>query len=437
MSAHKNIQEDLNIYKSVTYSLRAFNSINEYIIKQNYIDIEKNKTEIMSLNIYITYLEIIKEICHYVINKNENNYYYINYFEEYNITEKIETRLKIMKGNFNFNFIISTIKNHKNPIMKEKAFFQGFTESINFYISSKNDIMKEFEKIAKGTTTIISYFKLLSIFCNIIIKIIDVQNKLKGILKYSTISKGFLTYELDFQYSNDKINSKKDSEDSFLELANDILDKMRKNKNDKIKVKYKINFYFDEKNENFVETCSGNDVINFIQKKFYLISDFFTRFFNDNSLKMKILEDILDKSLYIKKLNENIIYNILEEKIFNYKINIHEEAKEKIYSSFFSSLFQENQNLLSLYIKNTFNDINQPNYEDLFFSIKQKIDKIIYNFLEPCLSFNCKIYDLLKIEKFPIIRGFNYHRIKNITNIGFHRYTYNNYVDLSEIISSN
>ena len=426
-------QEQSNFYKFIILSLRDFNSISEYIIRKDYMDNEKNnKEKNVFLNTYKTYLEIIKEICHYLINEKENYLFSINFFEIYNINEKIENKLKKMKENLNLNSIILAIKNNENPMMKEEVFSKSFSESINYYISSDNKIKKQYEKISKEKTDIISYFKLLSINCNIIIKIIEIQNKIYQIMGYSIISKEFLIIEHEFQYNKDKINSKKSSEDSIFELANDILDKLRKYNKNKIKVKYKVNFYFNEKKENFVETYNDNDLINFIQEKYNLIATFFNNLYNENSSLIQISADISDKSLYIKKLNEKIIYNILKRKLFNYNFIIGEEEKEKIISVFFSCLFKENQNLISSYLKNIFDDINKPNYEDFIFSIEKEIDKIIYNYLEPCLSFNFKIYNLLKLEKDPIIIM----NTKININSSFHRYNYNNYINLSEIIFS-
>ena len=71
---------------------------------------KNNKEKNVFLNTYKTYLEIIKEICHYLINEKENYLFSINFFEIYNINEKIENKLKKMKENLNLNLLYFTHK---------------------------------------------------------------------------------------------------------------------------------------------------------------------------------------------------------------------------------------------------------------------------------------------------------------------------------------
>ena len=188
-----------------------------------------------------------------------------------------------------------------------------------------------------------------------------------------------------------------------------------------------------------------------IQKKCHLITTFFTEHFDfdKNSLKILIFEndnqDLPDKSLFSKKVNEKIIYNILEEKLFNYKNKIKKESKNEIISNFFSKFLEENQNILPSYFKNTVDDINQPNYEDFLFSINNKIDKIFFNFIEPYLSLNYKISIILNLKNNTtnISKNNNnslviYNSFRKRINIRkiYYMYNYNNYININEIISS-
>ena len=97
-------------YKTIIYSLLNFNETSTYIL-QNHSDLVgkyKWKNDI-NLSIYINYLEVIIEIYHYLLNKNEDKRYIINIIEEFNISETIEAKLNSMKNNINLNIIITEI----------------------------------------------------------------------------------------------------------------------------------------------------------------------------------------------------------------------------------------------------------------------------------------------------------------------------------------
>ena len=402
-------------YKYIIYSLLDFNEVNIYFIKNNSTIIKKNEYgEKSPLNLYIFYLETIKDIYHYIIYKKENNSYSINIFEEYNITPEIETRLEKMKKNININTIISEIiKTYENLEINQNEFFNYVVKWINNYINSKNEIMKGFNKISKEKNNIISYFKFLAVNCNIIIRAIEIFDKIIDILNYSIIDDSFLHINIEFHYSKDKIISKKNSGESLYEIVNNFFYLVDNSNNEKYEGKYKVYFYFDEQKENFYETCSEIDLITFIKSKSHQIKSFFNKYFDEKNP-----------------------YDILEERIFNYIIKIPENIKKQISSTFFNSFLEENQNLLSTYAKNTVCNINQLNYDDFLFFIKEKIDKIVFNILSPCLSFNYKIYSLLDFEKEPQLVFKEPKTKKCFEQKDLHLYNYNDYININEIISS-
>ena len=243
-------KEESNLYQLVIYSLLDFNDTSIYFINNNFMKKDKSDSKInTSLKIYSTYLEIIKEICHYVIGKKTDNFYYINYLEEYNITGVIEANLKKLKKNISLNIIKYIIKAYKTFVNKENVFFNPLIKWINDYIVI--DVMKEYKRILKEKINIISFFKDLLFNCNNIIKVIEMFNKINDILKYSTISVGYLIINLDFQHCTDKLISNYNSGDSLFDLVNDILEKRTIDKNKKIEVKYKVFFNFDSKKMSF------------------------------------------------------------------------------------------------------------------------------------------------------------------------------------------
>ena len=430
----KDDKDESILYKSIIYSLFDFNEASKYIIVNNKkIRGKFGMDTDAPFKIYMIYLEFIKEIYHYLINKKEDNFYYLNFLEEYNITEVIEVRLEKMKQKINLpGMLTEIIKICEDIGMKKNIFFKYIVEWIKNFIFSKNEVMKKIKKISKEKNNIISFFKYLVGNCNIIIKTIELFNKINDIVKYSTISYSYLNINIEFRYSKDKIISKKDSGDSIFELVNNLIYQINRINNKKCEVTYLVHFYFDDKKENFYETCTDIDLIEYIRNKCSLITIFFTENFNQNFLKIQISDN--DNIEKVNKINEKIIYIILKEKIFDYAINIEKNVKDQIVSSFFNSFLKESQSLLSSYLKNTVNDISQPNLEDFLFLIKQKVDKIVFNFLNPCLSLNSKIYSLLDFEKNTKLAI--YKKKLCIQKKELHMYNYNNYINLNEIISS-
>ena len=381
------------------------------------------------------YLEFIKEIYHYIINKKEDNFYYINLLEEYNISDVIETRLEKMKKNINLNEIVTEIiKVYENLGINKSVFFKYIVEWINNYFDSNSKIMEDIKKISKEKNNIISFFKYLVANCNSIIRVIEIFEKISDIIKYSNFSYKYINIIIEFQYNKDKFISKKNSEDSILEILNKFIIYQISDVDidENFEFKYIVHFHWDEKKENFYETCTDIDLIEFIRKKCLLVAIFFRKIFSENSIDIQMFED--DNLEKIKVLNAQIIHNNLKEKIFNYVIDIKEDVKNQIVSSFFDLFLKENQSLLSSYIINTIYDINQPNYEDFLFQIKRKLDNIVFNFVGPCLSLNYKINSLLDFEKET---KSDFHAKKHcIQKKDLHMYNYNNYINLNEMISS-
>ena len=111
-----------------------------------------------------------------------------------------------------------------------------------------------------------------------------------------------------------------------------------------------------------------------------------------------------------------------------YNIDIKEEKQKKEIFNVFEQFLEENQNLIASFFKETSNKCNQPNYDDCIYAIKSKINEIVFNLLEPCLSLNYKINSLV-IKNSSFKKKFNYRKI--LTQ------NYNNYIiNLDEIMNS-
>ena len=111
-----------------------------------------------------------------------------------------------------------------------------------------------------------------------------------------------------------------------------------------------------------------------------------------------------------------------------YNVEIKEEHKEKIFN-IFTSFLEENQNIIASYFKETSDKFNQPNYEDCICSIKYKIDNVVFNSFEPCLSMNLQLKSLFfKQNRYFFSYGY-YDRIK------INKY-YDYIINLDEIISA-
>ena len=178
-------KEEIVGYKAIIYSLLNFNETSMHILQNNSELIEKYKWENdVPLSIYINYLETIIEIYHYLLNKNEDKIYNIDVLEEFKFSENIQTKLNSMKNNINLNILITEIiKVYEKLGLNKNGFFDVAKKWINDYIISENEIMKEYKKTEREKVTILSYFKFLKENCNILIKTIEVFNKIKEILK--------------------------------------------------------------------------------------------------------------------------------------------------------------------------------------------------------------------------------------------------------------
>ena len=480
-------EEEIIHYKTIIYSLLDFHQTSNYILQNHSNLMEKygfkDKT---FLNIYTNYLEIVIELYHYISNKDENDIYYINILEEYNITPNIENKLRTMKNNINLNKITQEIiKAFENSGLNKNVFFEPIQKWINNYINSNNEIMNEYKKISEEKISIFSYFKYLSLNCFILLKAIETFNQIKEFLEFSNISlslkeldypnyyyffndyfnkdelnKYILELKIDFIFSKDKKTSKQNSGDSLFKFAKNFVNQINQNnynpnnKNYKFEGNLIVYFYFNEEKEIFYETCSNNDLKEFVLLKCSNIKKFIGSIIakkNDYMLeketnKIKYINELL---FINNKLNEKDLYSIIIENILSYDLEIKDETQKNKILNIFNPILEENQNLIASYFKNTIDNMIEPDYFNCLNLIRYKFDKLIFNSLDPCISLNFKLNKICLDEKY-LNRSFYSSKHKKcflyysflgelkLVNGKCLKYikNYTNYINLNEIISS-
>ena len=367
----------INNYGTIIYSLANFNEASLYIIQNNSNFIEKydwdDKTP---LSIYMAYLKSIKIIYYYILRRKAYEYS-ISFLEEYNITEKTETRLNSMKNNIDLSKIIpEIIKTYEKLGINNNALFEQVEKWITNYIISKNEIMNEYNKISNGKMNIVSFFNFLEINCNIIIKAIETFNSINEILKFVNINDNYLydyhiilNLNTDFIFSQDKNESRKILGDSLFKSGKDLVNHCIEYKEERIKdelkkkelvkeskniktifeFNMKICFYFDEGTEKFHETCSNLDLIEFVKNKIITIKKFI-----QNILEKTIYNEKNDKDdlLFINnKLNEKNIYSLLTSFAFGFNFEIKDKIQKQKILNLYNQFLEENQNLISSYLQ--------------------------------------------------------------------------------------
>ena len=422
-------EEEIIHYKTIIYSLLDFNKTSTYILNNNSNLLKKyNLEDEIPLNIYIKYLEIIIEIYRSIINKNEEYLYNINFLDEYNNSKKLETKLKTMKNKINLNNISSELIKAYRDIDMDKniksPFFERIVKFINNFIISKNDIMNEYKNLSNGEINIISFFKFLSLNCSILLKFIEAFNQINEIIKLENIQYYILLkLNIEFIFNEDKNISRQNSGNSLLKLAQDFLNQLRANTSIKnFESTIKIHFYFNEDKECFCETCSNINLIEFIKTKYISINKCINEIINNKINSVNPKEEKYNELLIINdKLNEKDIFYIITN-IFGYNLEIENEDKKEEIFELFTPLIKENQELISSYFKNSFEDYLQPEYFTLLFLIKSKINKIIFNSIGSSISLNKKINKILSDDKKAFL-------VSSVEK-------YNNYINLNEIIIS-
>ena len=390
------------------------------------------KCEYFDLTEYLNYLRVIKIICMFFLknyNKTEKNYE-INIFKE-NVPEKVKNKISLLKSRIDLKQILYYILKpyEELNINNNRVLYNALINWLNNYLE-KDKVIKTFEILSKEDKNIISFLKYLYYNCNIIINWIE---KIKQI-DFSNIHNNDM---LDFSQLNfkrkevddikillkcfkvvlieekNKDYAKANLDNSLYSFGKEMVGITNKDINsynideeiEGLEVHILIPFYFNEEEETFIETTSNMKLSDYIFCKLSSIYNFIYNYHkNYNQLTCErrngeiTIKDI--KEIY-KKINP--LYEITDN--------------ENIIFKMFIPFLNDNKDLICSYIRDTAKDCSQPNFEDFIFFIKSKIDNIIFNYLNPCLTFNYFLGIYCQNETF------------------FSTSKYNNYIDFNNFLS--
>ena len=410
---------DMNCYKYLIDSLSDFHQSCHIIIQNN--NQKKNEykwnNKNYELNVFMSYLEAISNICRYVIfscdeNKNEYN---INYYTE-ELSNENEKRINDLNISINLNKIILYIIHYlDNSFNDDNININEFKNCLKHWMNNylkNNAIINDLSR--ERIKDIVSYFKYLNISCFILLKFINQINALTNIrenIKQINNNKPN-NITIDIRYNKIKESAEKGTKESFYKLGNEILREIKAKKElgysfkdtdlnlaEDITSNISIYFTFDEKEEKFVETYTNIDLINFINNKADSIFDF---------LKIRKFNDIIFLG---EKITEQKMNTILEKMCFTIK-NESDQKKLDGTLDILNSFLAQNKDYICKYLENTAFNISQPNYDDCVIKMMEKMINVLYNYIYPCIAFNNSLFHFCD-------------------NNFFH-----NYVDFTELISS-
>lgn len=402
--------DNFNIYKECIFSLRDFNRTSSIMFQ------DKNDDP------YIRYLKYLKAVIKIIDSlnigedddkKKKNN----NIIKSDDLLilkdvlfQNINNRLSGMKNSIDLNqikfYVINGLKNKGN----NNNIIELLENWFNAYLNQSNIVkqMKDFS--AKNTFS--GYFNYLYLCCEIIIAWL---NKIKEFTPYFFDK----CHNKCRKYSNIKFvhNSKKDAEKNLKEslgrISSEIIKKINEIKSfeyeyDKKFIKYLnpiirdvnlnliISYYFDENEGDFVETCSGLKLMEFINKKLDSFDSFNLGLIEDKYYIYR--KDYLQSlTLINEEINSNNIYKFYSEYL-GCKTDDFSQIF-KYFTPLLNPLYESNKNYIYNYIKDTAADPNQPNYQDSYNLIKGRLINFYMNYIYPCLCLNhsleiyCNNYD--------------------------------------------
>ena len=405
---YKSNSNYFHLESNIIFSLKNFNRNSFLIIQKNIENYKREKANNSSfkeniediLSTYICYLNYIKAICNNIILKNygiDNNASKKNKNNLFNICENDVFILKnsLFQNNNNelialLNSIdINQIKYHileglKNCGINSENFIDVYFNWIDFYLKQK-----KVSEIIKDTSnmTLTKYANILFIYCETITKWLD------EIIKLINFNK-----ELDKKITINLIeNSKRDYAiknfgqnfyNIVLEYFNYCQTMLNEKNDDFSNFKYNINiyYYFDQDLGNYVETISGNKLLNSIKEKINLIDNFIYRrksnpkYLNEND-ELRIIH-LNMQSKNIAKLFI-LIYNYISDEQLN-------EVKKlfKGIKPIFDKFLENHQNFIENYIQNNLDKIYEFNRNLCLTFIKDKLSYLFKSYVIPVLYAN-------------------------------------------------
>ena len=366
----------INFVQITIFSLKDFTRCSSFIIKKCAEKIDSNNwTEKEKIfDNYSKYLSIIKSICSYFILQSKNpvenqdtdsqtNYILSNY------------ELFILKDVL-FQNEINKIAALKNTIdIKQIKYFileqakkcelnkiQHFDLAINWlddYLKL-NIITKKFNDLSQ--INLMNYFIYLDICCEIILNWL---RKIEDTIKFSRyLSKNMSHFHISFKNNSNEKTAKEEFAESLYRLSSSII----KNNNYNNLPIITISYYFNENKKDYVETSSGQELIEFVKGKCISFDSFKNYLLYEN-------DDYEHKGNQLYLINEAIndknIYFIYELLFSNQRINKNDKNFFNVFKPLFEPIFGENKNFICSYMKETAAISNEPNYDNCLSLILQ------------------------------------------------------------------
>ena len=385
-----------NFIQISIFSLKDFNRCSSLIIKKCAEKMDSNNwTEKEKIfDNYFKYLSIIKNICSFFIlqsknplenqdTKSQKNLNLSNYelfiLKEVLFQNEID-KITALKNAIDIKqikyFILEQIK--KCELNK----IQHFDLAINWlddYLKL-NRISKKLNNLSQ--INLMNYFNYLNLCCEIIMNWL---RKIEDIIKFSRyLSKNMPNFHISFKNNSNERTAKDEFSESLYRLCSSIIKNADYNNLPIITISY----YLDENKEDYVETCSGQELIEFVKDKCISLDLFKSYLIYGNND-----DDHKGNQLYLinKAINDKNIYFIYELLFSNKRINKNDKNLFNVFKPLFEPIFGENKNFICSYIKETATIGNEPNYDNCLSLIKYKFYNFFFNYIIPCLLFNYRL----------------------------------------------
>ena len=383
-----------NFIQETILSLKDFTRCSSLIIKksaESYNSDSKGKI----FDSYSNYLSHIKSICSYFMSQSRNP------FENQDKTGKINLNfskydLFILKETLFQNDIdkIAALKNSidinqiKFLILEQIRKYelnkiQYFDLAINWlddYLKL-NSVSKMFSDVSQ--INLVNYFSYLNICCEVIM---DWLRKIGDIIEFSRyLRKKFSNFQIRFKINSNEKQAKEEFGESLYRLGSSII----KNNNDNNLPLISISYYLDENKKDYVETSSGQELIEFVTNKLISLNKF------KCDLILIKEENIHNRfgQLYLinKAINEKNINYMYELLFSNERVDENDKNIFNVFQPLFESIFEENKNYIYSYMKETAAIAEEPNYGKCLSLIEYKFYNFFSNYIIPCLLFNYRL----------------------------------------------
>jgi hypothetical protein len=213
----------------------------------------------------------------------------------------------------------------------------------------------------------------------------DWIRKMEDIIEFSKyLSKKFSIFQIRLKNNSNEKQAKEEFGESLYRLGSSII----KNNNDKLPL-ISISYYLDDNKKDYVETSSGQELIEFVTIKLISLDKF------KNDLILKNVDSVNQRfgQLYFinKGINDKNINYMYELLFSNARIDENDKNLFNVFQPLFESIFEENKNHIYSYMKETAAIAEEPNYGNCLSVIKYKFYNFFSNYIIPCLLSNYRL----------------------------------------------